>query len=164
MRFLKETNLVVRTFPIRVGNEYDKDGKEIGHSGPVFPDQKELTWDEISKFAGVPLLERTTVTKKVRRIFTFSKDQLEHALYVAGHCNIFLNYMNYFDPHTTSIAHANEAATKFYEDLHKFIHDQGSHIAWLGWGPAYHQVQKVGTESSKWVLDRAEQHTLRGHE
>lgn len=157
-RFLRETNLVIRTFPIRVGNEYDKDGNEIGHSGPVFPDQLEMTWEQISELAGVPLLERTTVTKKVRRIFSFSKDQLAHALYLAGPCNIFLNYMNYFDPNTANIAHANEKATEFYEDLWAFVRLHGSNITWLGWGPAYKDVQQVGN------TDTYNTHMVRGLE
>lgn len=145
MRFLKETCMVIRTFPIRVGNEFDAKGNMIGHSGPVFPDQKELTWDDMSKFAGVDLLERTTVTKKVRRVFTFSKTQLEHALWIAGPCNIFLNYMNYLDPHSEGLeCDANERAWEFYEGIQAFVRAQGSNIKWLGWGPAYHQVEELG--------------------
>lgn len=144
MRFLTQTCLVVRTFPIRVGNEYDAQGKEIGHSGPVFPDMEELTWAKLSEMAGVDLMERTTVTKKVRRVFTFSEDQLRHALWIAGPCEIFLNYMNYLDPETTRLRGAKTEAVNFYSRVCSLASSLGSKVSWLGWGPAYHQVEDLG--------------------
>lgn len=141
MRFLDHTCLVVRTFPIRVGNEYDKDGQMIGHSGPVYRDQEELSWNDLSKMAGVELLERTTVTKKVRRIFTFSFQQFGHALWVAGPCNIFLNYMNYLDPEAKRLMGSNLKARDFLAQVEAFAQIRGSKVAWLGWGPAYNEVE-----------------------
>lgn len=61
----------VRTFPIRVNNR-------DGSSGPCYPDQSELTWEEVGQKP-----ELTTVTKLQRRIFNFSAKQMEHA---AFHC------------------------------------------------------------------------------
>lgn len=144
MRFLDETCLVVRTFPIRVGNEYDKAGNEIGNSGPVYNDQKEITWEDMSRIAGVPLLERTTVTKKVRRIFTFSPQQFKHALWIAGPSSIFINYMNYFDPEAVNLYGANEAARDFYDKISLLCEGTGSQVSWLGWGPAYEDVETMG--------------------
>lgn len=68
--YLGNTLVTLRTFPIRVGNIVEGD-KTIGYSGDGYPDQKELSWDE---FHGIEP-ERTTVTQRVRRIFTFSKSQ-----------------------------------------------------------------------------------------
>lgn len=68
---LHQTLMTVRTFPIRVGNIVDEDGKVLGYSGGVYPDQHELSWEH---FAHVEP-ERTTVTKRIRRIFTFSQQQ-----------------------------------------------------------------------------------------
>lgn len=144
IRFLKQTCLVMRTFPIRVGNEYDAQGNEIGNSGPVFPDMQELTWEKLSEMAGISLMERTTVTKKVRRVFTFSEKQLEHALWIAGPCDIFLNYMNYLDPHATELVKAEQQAVEFYSRVSSVASNSGARVAWLGWGPAYHQVEETG--------------------
>ena len=152
MRFLKETCVVIRTYPIRVGNEYDAQGNEIGHSGPVFPDQQELTWEGLSQMAGVDLMERTTVTKKIRRVFTFSKDQLAHALWITGPASIFLNYMNYLDPSVGRIMDgANDKAWDFYEELQQFVRAQGSNIKWLGWGPAHDNVEDICEADFGWV-------------
>lgn len=68
---IKVTN-AMRTYPIRVNNR-------DGSSGPAYPGQRELTWDEIRKPP-----ELTTVTKLPRRIFEFSPAQLRHA---AFHCH-----------------------------------------------------------------------------
>lgn len=93
-RMLGDVFVVCRTFPIRVGNEY-KDGEMIGWSGPVYPDMKEMTWEEVSAITGQNLLERTTVTKKVRRVFSFSETQFERMLQVMAPCKVFLNFLNY---------------------------------------------------------------------
>lgn len=79
----RDCMMVVRTFPIRVA----------GNSGPCYADQKEVTWEDL----GVEP-EMTTVTKKIRRVFTFSVAQFAGAV----RCNrpgvIFVNFMNYLPP------------------------------------------------------------------
>jgi adenylosuccinate synthase len=144
IRFLAETCVVVRTFPIRVGNEYDKEGNEVGYSGPVYQDQSEITWETLSEMAGVQLLERTTVTKKVRRVFTFSEEQFHHAMWITGPCSIFLNYMNYLDPKAKTILDGNQVSRDFLDNVNKLARGHNSRVAWLGWGPAYGQVEEIG--------------------
>lgn len=76
----------IRTFPIRVNNR-------DGSSGPTYPDQSEISWESI----GVPP-ELTTVTKLPRRVFTFSHQQIEEAMWhCAGYWDtrLFLNFANY---------------------------------------------------------------------
>jgi adenylosuccinate synthase len=89
----------LRTHPIRVGHQYEADGRKVGDSGPIYEDHTELTWEELEAASGskVPLLERTTVTQKVRRIFTFSKRQLVRALRVCAPTHLFLNFINHVD-------------------------------------------------------------------
>lgn len=81
---------VIRTYPIRVGNINADNGRQLGWSGPVYPDQRELTWEEL----GVPE-ERTTVTKRVRRVFTFSPKQYENMLRHSMPDYVLLNFCNY---------------------------------------------------------------------
>lgn len=75
--------MVVRTFPIRVG---DTDSS----SGPCYSDQIETSWEDL----GVKP-ETTTVTGRVRRVFTFSKQQFKDAVAANAPRVIFLNFMNY---------------------------------------------------------------------
>lgn len=80
---------VLRTYPIRVGNILDGN-RQLGYSGHVYPDQRETSWEEI----GVPE-ERTTVTKRVRRVFTWSNAQYEAMLKHSMPNIAFLNFANY---------------------------------------------------------------------
>jgi adenylosuccinate synthase len=81
----------IRTMPIRVGNV------EGGYSGGCWQDQHELTWEDVTVMSESPknLIEHTTVTKRVRRVFTYSPMQ------VAAFCNmnkpdwLFLNFIQY---------------------------------------------------------------------
>jgi adenylosuccinate synthase len=74
--YLHKTLMTTRTFPIRVGNIVDETGQTIGYSGGVYDDQMELSWDEFPHVEP----ERTTVTKRVRRIFTFSAQQYRDSI------------------------------------------------------------------------------------
>lgn len=101
---------VVRPFPIRVGNIYKDNGNNglfgdmsekemLGWSGPCWDDQRELTWDEVTKLSGspAPLLERTTVTQRVRRVFTFSTKQLFEFCIANEPTHLFVNFIQYLD-------------------------------------------------------------------
>jgi adenylosuccinate synthase len=93
----------IRTYPIRVGHAYTNNsaetGEKIGDSGPCYDDQEELTWEQITKMSKSPdsLLERTTVTNKVRRIFTFSMQQMKNFMRICGPTHMFVNFVNYWD-------------------------------------------------------------------
>jgi adenylosuccinate synthase len=80
----------LRTYPIRVANRFDGAGNMVGWSGPHYPDQKEITFNEL----GVET-ELTTVTKLPRRVFTFSNTQLYEAVRQCEPDELFLNFANY---------------------------------------------------------------------
>jgi adenylosuccinate synthase len=82
----------IRTFPIRVGHVVDSLGTRVGNSGPCYPDQEELTWEQV----GQPD-EYTTVTKRVRRVFSFSLMQTQKMLNEVRPTSIMLNFANYTD-------------------------------------------------------------------
>lgn len=83
---LRAVMMVVRTYPIRVGNTE-------GSSGPTFPDQLETTWEAIGQTP-----EYTTVTKRMRRVFTWSRHQFRDGLMVNRPSTILLNFANYLPP------------------------------------------------------------------
>lgn len=87
--FVGPTMLVLRTFPIRVGNilEY---GTLRGHSGDCYPDQHEISWERLHVAP-----EITTVTKRVRRIFTFSEMQAYEAIAITRPTCIMISFVNY---------------------------------------------------------------------
>ena len=84
--------MVVRTMPIRVGNIVDEFGHQLGQSGPFYPDGPELSWER--DLPGVEP-ERTTVTKRIRRIAAWSDQQYDHAIRLNHPTIIFVNFLNY---------------------------------------------------------------------
>jgi len=80
------TYMSVRTFPIRVGNLGDIS------SGGWYEDQEETTWGDL----GVEP-ELTTVTKRIRRVATFSEEQLIDAVRANDPDFIFVNFLNYMN-------------------------------------------------------------------
>lgn len=118
---LRETMMVVRTFPIRVG----------GNSGPGYLDQKELSWDDLKQTP-----ERTTVTNKVRRVFTWSQQQFHDALVVNRPRFIFLNFCNYLEAgRVPGFAHEN--IMKPYKKLF----GSEPEMVLLGFGPEHTDVR-----------------------
>ena len=80
---------VCRTYPIRVANR-SENGTQVGTSGPCYPDQKEITWQELGREP-----ELTTVTKLPRRVFTFSHQQVAEAARVCGVNTVALTFCDY---------------------------------------------------------------------
>lgn len=83
-RFLSRCYMAVRTFPIRVGNV---DGLS---SGDWYEDQLETDWETI----GVAP-ELTTVTKRVRRVATFSMTQFYEACHANDPDFVFVSHADY---------------------------------------------------------------------
>jgi adenylosuccinate synthase len=83
-RYFRRGYLAFRTYPIRVGNVPE------GDSGGWYDDQKEVSWEYI----GVEP-EYTTVTKRKRRVATWSWQQFDEAMNANRPTHVFLNFMNY---------------------------------------------------------------------
>jgi len=115
----------MRTLPIRVANRYDADGKLIGTSGPWYPDQRELSWEEV----GVEP-ELTTVTRLPRRIASYSRIQIEQAIRMCRPRAVFLNFCNYVTEHDI------DAITRHVEEC-------GSAVYWRGYGPALNDIRPM---------------------
>jgi adenylosuccinate synthase len=99
----------LRTYPIRVGNAFNKEGAQIGWSGPFWQDQVEITWEDLKSKSGAEkdITEKTTVTGKIRRVFTFSKMQLSSFVSVCDPDFLFLNFVNHIDNKIACIGFTN---------------------------------------------------------
>lgn len=103
-RMVGDIYLNFRTYPIRVGNVVEN-GVEHGYSGDFYPDCQELTWDEVADRAGMPAeekaklaeRERTTVTKRIRRVSTFSFDAVVDAVRTNGATKLSMNFIQYIN-------------------------------------------------------------------
>ena len=103
--------MVCRTFPIRVH----------GNSGPM---QNEITWDElndhIAACGGVSIdPERTTVTKKIRRIAEWDDELFKQSCILNAPTEIALTFCDYIDPKLYAVDNVNDVMTS--ERLQEFI-------------------------------------------
>lgn len=81
---VRKTIMALRSYPIRVGNTAQ------GQSGGCYSDQKEIQWADIGAEP-----ELTTVTKRVRRLFTWSRQQFREAVVANQPDVLFLNFFQY---------------------------------------------------------------------
>jgi adenylosuccinate synthase len=130
--------LVIRPYPIRVGNVIE-DGKMVGYSGGCYEDQKEITWEQVASEAGAPpevtAGELTTVTKRLRRVFTFSEQQLREAVIINGVTKIALNFANYIDWSCYGTDDINKLpikVQKFIDMIEDLVHIP---VTFIGTGP-----------------------------
>lgn len=117
--------LVLRTYPIRVA----------GNSGPM---KNEITWDELSARMGVDLTpEKTTVTKKVRRIAEWDDDLFYQSCILNEPTQFALTFADYIDPKLYGVENKEEALKS--EPLKKFLQEHGldcEKLKLIGTGPS----------------------------
>ena len=119
-----------RVHPIRVGNT------EGGNSGPGYPDQQETSWEAL----GVPP-EYTTVTKRVRRVFTFSEKQIREAIFASGVDHVFLNFCNYDPAEAIRI-------TRLINNIGAEVHKAQGRAVWENELPQFVKFMGFGPKSS----------------
>lgn len=128
-QLLGDVYLNLRTYPIRVGNVVDAQGIQQGYSGDFYRDCKELTWEEVAKKAGMPAeeainlaeRERTTVTKRIRRVCTFSFDGLKDAVRTNGATKLCLNFVQYINWKDAGLRGEREAFRSLSHESREFI-------------------------------------------
>ena len=84
-QLITDVLLVARTYPIRVA----------GNSGGL---KNEITWDEMSKRIGKPVLEKTTVTRKIRRIGEWDDELFNQAVMLNAPTSVALMFADYLNP------------------------------------------------------------------
>ncbi len=121
--------LNVRSFAIRVGNNFTKDGTQVGYSGDFCSDQQETTWEQIAKDAGMPPdeaaglaeRERTTVTKKIRRVATQSWSLLADSAQATGATKLILNFPQYIHWSSYKVRGGHTEYRKLHRSVQTYI-------------------------------------------
>ncbi|NQU79697.1 adenylosuccinate synthetase [Candidatus Woesearchaeota archaeon] len=141
---------VMRTYPIRVG----------GNSGPT--ESKEIDWKEVTRRSRSPdpILEYTTVTGRVRRVFEQSYPVLDRAMTVNRPDQIalmFLDYINHDDFGKTSFDGLSPESQEYVYSLENRL---GTPITLIGTGPEeIHMIDRRTEEqravpvSEPWLND-----------
>lgn len=134
---------VVRPYPIRVGNVIE-DGKIVGHSGGCYEDNEEITWEDVAKAANAPpevmAGELTTVTKRLRRVFSWSDVQFEQAIAINGANKICLNFANYIDWSCYGKNQWDDLGMKVHDWIKRLEDRHQVEVSLVGTGPRVDQV------------------------
>lgn len=146
-----------RTFPIRINsNKYlcKESGRHLtwaeveqglphtvyqGNSGNWYPDQQELTWEQLTEQAGAPekIFEMTSVTKLPRRVATFSKQNVDEAIRYnqTGYpIHISVNFLNYVDHEMTGKKEYSDLTMKVKKWLLDNLVQYHQQVRFLGTG------------------------------
>lgn len=117
-----EIVLVLRAFPIRVA----------GNSGGL---PNEIDWEAITKESGnpEPIIERTSVTGRIRRVARFDPDVVRSAIQSNSPTTIVLNHVDHIDARCGPLGRLTREAWEFIS----WVEDQiDEPIAYVGLGPS----------------------------
>lgn len=135
---LGDIYVVIRPFPIRVGSIIE-DNEIVGYSGDAYPGQTETTWEKIATDCNAPPEvmqgELTTVTKRLRRVFTFSEQQLREAVIINGATKLALNFANYLDWSCYGCSNYGDLPTKVTDFIRKIEDIAQIPVTIVGTGP-----------------------------
>jgi hypothetical protein len=124
----------------------------LGSSGKCYPDQVETDWQMISNKIGLNVKESTSLTKRTRRVFNKSRQQLQTATMSCMPTHLFINFMNYIDPSIAGVSGSlslDELKTSFPKafDFISWVDNnqywQNEHrakVALLGTGPKRSEI------------------------
>lgn len=117
-----EIVLVIRSFPIRVS----------GNSGPL---PHEISWQQLSdesRSSGL-ILERTSVTKQIRRVGRFDPAIVRDAIAANNPTHIVLNHLDYIDSCGSTSSRLTAKAENFVRRVEASI---GASISYVGLDPS----------------------------
>lgn len=117
------TILVARTMPIRVA----------GNSGPM---NNETHWEDLSARIGRVVTERTTVTKKTRRVSEWDDKLFARAVLLNRPKEIALTFVDYLGDGSDQFVNKFESLSRVARDFVSRIEDSHNvYVRWLTTGP-----------------------------
>ncbi len=130
-----------RTYPIRINSKkfIGTDGSHLtwdevkegvphkvvsSYSGNWYPDQEEITWEEVERSSGGIIedsIKNTTLTKLPRRIATFSVENLLEAIrYNSSSAGVFLS-INFINHVSNAVTGVRDAESLFDDKVNKWV-------------------------------------------
>jgi adenylosuccinate synthase len=139
-RLVTEVVVVFRTFPIRVA----------GHqAGPL---KDEITWEQLREESGYPhsIEERTTVTRKIRRVARFDWDLARRAIQMNRPTRLAVNGLDYLSFVNLNVQSANDLSWNAKALIEQLEEESAVRMTYLGVGPALTQVlENTGIRGSE---------------
>ena len=137
-RLVTEIVVVFRTFPIRVAGE---------QAGPI---KEEITWEQLQQESGYPhpITERTTVTRKIRRVGRFDWALAQSAILANRPTRLAMNGLDYLDYRNGEVDEylaLTIGARSFIEELER---RNCIPVSFLGVGPSLAEmIQRGGMDT-----------------
>ena len=120
---LRKVIMVVRTTPIRVANPLDSEGNEVGTSGTLKHETNFDAVKERSKLTSdLKELEKTSTTKRDRRVGWFDWEQFHQSCIINGPTDIALTFADYINAKNSSarrFEQLSQNTIKFVEELER---------------------------------------------
>jgi len=121
--------MVVRTYPIRVA----------GNSGPL---PKEISWKDLSRRLNKPVVEKTTVTKKIRRVAEWDYEVVDRAVVLNDPSCIALNFLDYINPKDEGKTDINDISEESLFFTHLIEQRYNVPVTLLGTGGPNHIIDR----------------------
>lgn len=133
--------MIMRPYPIRISNTTnltDKDGNTLVTSSGDYDGAEEITWDIVKERCGAPkdmdFGEKTTVTKKTRRVFEMNWDRLAYVTMLNRPTYIALNFVQYIDWGAYQCKSYDELPMKVKEFINEVENVTGVPVGLIGTG------------------------------
>lgn len=138
-RLVTEVVVVFRTFPIRVAGQ---------QAGPL---KDEITWDQLREESGYPepIEERTTVTRKTRRVARFDWDLARRAIQVNRPTRLAVNGLDYLSFANLNVRSPESLSWNARTLVEQLEDESAVRMTYLGVGPGLTQVlESAGLRNS----------------
>lgn len=134
--------MIMRPYPIRISNTTNlknPDGSTLVTSSGDYDGAEEITWDIVKERCGAPadieFGEKTTVTKKTRRVFEMNWDRLKYVVKLNRPTMIALNFAQYIDYGILGCKRKEDIPDKVWEFIYKVERETGVPVQLVGTGP-----------------------------
>lgn len=121
-QFVTDVILVARTMPIRVA----------GNSGPL---KNETTWEAISARLGKEVTEKTTVTKKTRRIGEWDDELFARTCMLNGPTGVAITFLDYINPADFGVTKWEDLSQESKDFVKKVSNDHQVRVVAVTTGP-----------------------------
>ncbi len=150
-RFVTEIFMVIRTYPIRSG----------GNSGPLL---NEIDWATVTRESRSTkaIVERTTVTQRIRRVARFDLDIVTRAAEINHPTQIALMFTDYFDSSNQGkrqLASLSLATQDFIRSIERELNVP---VTLVGTGPGQHDMIDMRKEKLGYALNSMTGHQTLG--
>jgi len=127
---VRDVIMVIRTFPIRVA----------GNSGPL---KNEISWQQLSEKLETSIIERTTVTKLIRRVGMFDWDMVDEAVRINRPTKIAMTFLDYLNKNDSKVDNWNDLSLNSTNFITDVTNRYGIDIIWAKTGPYTEDVVMV---------------------